>query len=249
MANAEVLEFHTRILRLTLAVQESRAYWESVDPQLRGTQRVERVERAFSERWFGNKSLARVRLLLANFAARFDVFPDALEVLRRWRPTEPTTRALVCHWHVQLTDPLYRSFTGEWLPEWSSLGAGRPFDRDTVARWVSSLPGATWAPATRFQFATKLLTAASEAGLVSSAKKSSRTVLQPRVPDEALGYLIRLLRKVGHAGTWSANPYLRSVGLTDPDATEARLRRLPDVSYRRMGDLVELEATPLESLA
>ena len=58
MPNAEVDAFHTRILRVTLAVQESRAYWEAVDPEVRG---AARVERAFSERWFGNKSLARAR--------------------------------------------------------------------------------------------------------------------------------------------------------------------------------------------
>jgi hypothetical protein len=40
---AEVQEFHTRILRLTLAVQESRAYWEAVDPAVGGTPRVERA--------------------------------------------------------------------------------------------------------------------------------------------------------------------------------------------------------------
>lgn len=246
MARAEPLEaFHTRILRLTLAVQESRTYWESVEPRLKGTARV---ERAFSERWFGNKSLARVTLLLNNFAVRFDAYPEALELLRRWRPTDPTTRALVCHWHLQLADPLYRAFTGDWLPEWSAAGPDRSFDRNTVARWLVSLPGSTWAPATRFQFATKLMTTAGEAGLLSAAKRGARTVLRPRVPDEALGYLVRLLRLAGHPQSWTDNPFFRSVGL-DADTAEARLRRLPNVTYRRLGNLVELEATPLGALS
>jgi hypothetical protein len=242
VANAEVDAFHTRILRLTLAVQESRAYWEAVDPEVRGPARV---ERAFSERWFGNKSLARVKLLLANFAVRFDAYPDALAALRRWRPADPGTRPLLCHWHMQLADPLYRAFTGDWLP--ARLADGRKeFDADAVARWVGARPDADWAPATRYGFATKLTRAAAEAGLVS-AGKAPRAALLPRVPDEALGYLVRLLQLVTHTGGWGDNPYLRSVGLTH-DAVDTRLRRLPDVTYRRMGSLVELNASPLGAL-
>lgn len=244
MPNAEVQAMHTRILRLTLAVQESRAFWEAVDPTLQG---AARVERAFNNRWFGNKSLARVKLLLSNFAARFDAYPEALGTLRRWRPTELGTRALVCHWHLQLSDPLYRRFTGEWLP--ARLDDGRrQFDRDTVSRWVGDVGPAAIAPSTRFQYATKLIRAADEAGLVSPSTEGPRTALTPRVPDEALGYLVRLLQLVPHEGTWQDNAYFRSVGLT-PHLVDLRLRRLPDVTYRRMGELEELTASPMGALA
>lgn len=244
MENDEVKAFHTRILRLTLAVQESRAYWESVDPVLKGPARV---ERAFTERWFGNKSLARVKLLLSNFHSRFDEYPDALETLRKWRPSELGTRALICHWHLQLSDPLYRQFTGAWLP--ARLDDGRrQFDTDTVARWVADVGSAAMAPSTRYQYATKLIRAADEAGLVSPSKDGPRTALTPRVPDEALGYLVRLLQLVPHEGTWQDNAYFRSVGLT-AELVDVRLRRLPDVTYRRMGELVELTASPLGAMA
>lgn len=244
MENGEATAAHTRILRLTLAVQESRAYWESVDPSLKGSARV---ERAFTERWFGNKSLARVKLLLSNFAARFDAYPDALETLRKWRPTELGTRALVCHWHLQLSDPLYRQFTGTWLP--ARLDDGRrQLDTDTVARWIADVGASALAPSTRYQFATKLVRAADEAGLVSPSKDGPRMALTPRVSDEALGYLVRLLQLVPHEGTWHDNAYFRSVGLT-PELVDVRLRRLPDVTYRRMGELVELTASPLGAMA
>lgn len=244
MAGGEATAFHTRILRLTLAVQESRAYWEAVDPAVVG---AARVERAFSERWFGNKSLARVKLLLSNFAARFEAYPEALDTLRRWRPVELGTRALVCHWHLQLSDPLYRMFSGDWLP--TRLDDGRrQFDRDIVARWVGDVGHTAIAPSTRFQYATKLIRAADEAGLVSSSQDGPRTALTPRVPDEALGYLVRVLQLVPHEGTWQDNAYFRSVGLT-PELVDARLRRLPDVTYRRMGELVELTASPLGAMA
>ncbi len=244
MPGGEATAFHTRILRLTLAVQESRAYWEAVDPEVVG---AARVERAFNERWFGNKSLARVKLLLSNFAARFEAWPEALDTLRRWRPSELGTRALVCHWHLQLSDPLYRTFTGDWLP--TRLDDGRrQFDRDTVARWLGDVGHTAIAPSTRFQYAAKLIRTADEAGLVSASKDGPRTALTPRVPDEALGYLVRILQLVPHEGTWQDNAYFRSVGLT-PELVDARLRRLPDVTYRRMGELVELTSSPLGAMA
>jgi hypothetical protein len=240
--NVEATSFHTHILRLTLVVQESRAYWESVDSSIQGTARI---ERAFTERWFGNKSLARVKLLLSNFAARFDQYPPSLDTLRWWQPDDVGTRPLVCHWHLQLSDPLYRAFTGAWLAAKHDDGR-RNFDTDTVARWVGTLPNAKWAPSTRYQFASKLIRAADEAGLVSTVSEGQRTALVPRVPDEALGYLVRLLSGVTHAGSWRDNPYLRSVGLVNDEA-DGRLRRLPGIEYRRMGELFELEASPLEA--
>lgn len=241
--NVEVHERHTRILRLTLAVAESRAYWSSVDPTQSG---AARIERAFNERWFGYKSLARVKLLLTNFATRFDAYPTALEALRHWSPEAPATRSLVCHWHLQLSDPLYRSFTGSWLTE--RRLSGRPqFDTDIVARALVSEGLDGVAPSTRQQYAMKLMRAADEAGLISPSNQGPRTALAPRVPDEALGYLVRVLRQLSFSGDWRDNPYFRSVGL-DADAVDARLRRLPDVSYQRMGELVEVEATPLEAL-
>ena len=71
--------------------------------------------------------MQRVRYLLANFVVRYDASPSALAALRRWGTMTPEARRLVCHFHLQLTDPLYRAFTGDFLPE--RRGAGL---RDTV---------------------------------------------------------------------------------------------------------------------
>ena len=91
VAQGEETVVHTRILRLALGIEESRAYWTHVDPTLPA---APRAIQAFEQRWFGAKSLHRVRTLLANFAARYDACPDALSVLRRWRSMDPegTTR-------------------------------------------------------------------------------------------------------------------------------------------------------------
>ena len=107
----EADQVHTRLLQCALAVDESRAYWDRVDPDASRPS----AQEAFDAFWFGAKSLPWVKILLLNMRARFDAFPEALRVLHAWRDMPPDTRAAICHWHLQLSDPLYRSFAGEFL--------------------------------------------------------------------------------------------------------------------------------------
>jgi hypothetical protein len=235
MRPAEATEIHTRLIRMALGIEESRAYWEHVDPSVPS---ASRALLAFEQRWFGSKSLERIRFLLLSFAKRYDAFPEALAVLRRWRGMDASTRQLVCHWHLQLSDPLYRRFTGDFLVARRSLRDPK-IDRDVVLRWVKNeLPG-RWAEATSIQVASKLLSAASEAGLISP-RRAPRTLLLPKVPDVALAYLLHLLRSVRFAGTFLENPYLASVGLVE-GFLDQRLRALPGITFRRLGSVTELE--------
>jgi len=233
----EATTVHTRLLRITLAVDESQAYWANEAPPL-SPQAATAF--AFEGRWFGGKSAARVGRLLSDMAVRYAAFPESLAVLRRWSAMSSATRRLVCHWHLQLSDPLYRRFTGLFLAERrAGRAASGDLTRDLVARWVRAEGGERWAPATCVQFASKLLSTAFEAGLVST-RRDPRPLAIPPVPDDALVYLLYLLRSVRFVGTLFENPYLASVGLTGP-LLDARLVRLEDVTYRRMGDVVDVE--------
>lgn len=235
LASSEETGIHTRLLRLALGVEESRAYWACMDPNVPA---APRALQAFEQRWFGAKSLERVRTLLSNFAARYDAFPEALEVLRRWREMSPQARQAICHWHLQLTDPLYRRFTGGFLVA-RRAGPQPKIDRDVVLHWFKrELPG-RWSESTCIQFASKLLSAASEAGLVSP-RRDPRSLLYPKVPDAALAYLLHLLRGITFEGTLTDNPYLASVGLTG-GFLDQRLRTLQGIDFRRMGQLTEFE--------
>ncbi len=232
---AEATEVHTRILRLALGVEDSRSYWEHVDPSVAV---ADRALLAFEQRWFGSKSLERVRFLLSSFVDRYDAFPEALSVLRRWRSMDAATRQVICHWHLQLSDPLYRRFTGTFLVE--RRGHRDPkVDRDIVLRWVKTEFPDRWSAATCVQFASKLLSAASEAGVIST-KRDPRTLLTPKVPDLALAYVLHLLRGVRFAGTLTENPYLASVGLVE-GFLDQRLRALHGITFRRMAHLTEFE--------
>jgi hypothetical protein len=231
----EVTAVHTGILRCTLAADESQIYWQHFDPQ---EPAVRRNLRAFEERWFGGKSQARVKSLLANLSARFDAHPRAVETLRAWDGMPPATRRIICHWHLQFVDPLYRRFSSELLPDRRS-GARDTIDRDVISRWVESQASGRWSASTRAAFGTKLLTTAVEVGLVQ-ARGAARHLALPRVDDDALAYLLRWLGTVRYDGTFVVNPYLVSLGLTG-DAVDERLHALPNLSYRRAGDVIELD--------
>ena len=231
---AEVTELHTRLQRLALGVEESRAYWTNVDPEVPFARRA---LVAFERRWFGAKSLERVRTILADLTVRYDAVPPALAVLRRWRGMDPATRRSICHWHLQLADPLYRRFAGHFLVE-RREGPRPTLDRPVVLRWVKDQNPHRWGAATCVQFASKLLSAAKEAGLVTP--RDPRTILVPKVTDLALGYWLHFLRHVEIEGTLLENPYFASVGLSGTFLHE-RLRGLRGVRWHRMGDLDDVE--------
>lgn len=229
---SEITAIHTRIMRCALAVEDARAYWSV--PELGPY--AGRSNRAFKEYWFGARSHARVEVLLINMRVRFDAYPEALAVLRAWPDMDPGTRTQIGHWHLQLADPLYRAFTGTFLPErWAE---GRP--EITLARavaWVSDQDTGKWTMSSRMTFASKLMSAAAEAGLIGS-RRDPRPLRLPRVTDEALLYLLHLLRGVEFEGTLFENPYLASVGLTGGELS-ARLRALPGLRYERQGTLID----------
>ena len=228
---AEIRVAHSRLLKCTLEAENARAYWR------RATGMVPTTQQAFEACWFGARTLPRVEVLLFNFRARFGAFPKAQGVLHRWPEMPAETRAVICHWHVQLADPLYRAFTGRFLVE--RRESARPaVTRDLVFAWVTAEGPPAWTLTTRIEYASKLLSTAYAAGLVAT-NRDPRPLRLPRISDDALSYVLYLLRTVDFDGTILDNPYLTSVGLAG-ETLDARLRQIPSLSFRRMGDLVDL---------
>jgi hypothetical protein len=229
---AEATEIHTRLLKCALEVEDCRAYWAHAAASLAPGA----ASAAFEQYWFGARSLARVEVLLSNMRARFGAFPAALEVLSRWPEMTPEIRRVVCHWHLQLADPLYRAFTGDFLA--TRRAEGRPeVTRQVVITWVGHAAMSRWTLPTRIQCASKLLSAAHSAGLIAKTR-DPRPLSLPRVPDVALEYLFYLLRHTAFSGSLLQNPYARSVGL-EGHALESRLGGLPGLGFGRQGDLVD----------
>jgi hypothetical protein len=230
----ESTEPHSRLLRCSLCIEESRAYWARVDP---GAPRASSAA-AFEASWFGTKSEAWTTELLSNMRVRFDAFPAALRVLAGWRSMTPETRRLICHFHLQLTDPLYRAFTGGFL--FARRDALHPeIHRQTVIQWVVEHGPERWALKTQIQFASRLLSCALAAGLLSG-KRDPRAAIAPRVPDDALSYLLHVLRAVQFKGSFVSNPYLASLGIVGGHLAD-RFRALSSIEFRQVGDVHELE--------
>lgn len=229
----ETTEAHSRLLRCSLCVEESRAYWANVDPDRPRESAVD----AFEQSWFGTKSEPWTTELLSNMRVRFDAFPETLRVLAAWRTMRFETRRLICHLHIQLTDPLYRAFTGSFLPE--RRESIRPsVHRQTVIDWVAANGPDRWALKTQLQFATRLLSCSFSAGLLGG-NRDPREALTPRVPDEVLSYLLYLLREISFDGTLIRNPYLSSLGIVGA-IVDDRLQALTSIDYRRVGSTFEI---------
>lgn len=235
MMAEEVSRDHTNLLKMSLAVEESRIYWENFDP---GIPQNRLAPIAFENRWFGDKSMPRVRTILADFKNRYNAFPQALEVLRCRRPQRLFDRRNLCHWHMQLSDPIYRDFTGTFLTE-RRLHSWPSIDRNVVMRWLQDRVGDRWAVATRKKIAQSLMTSAAEAGLCTP-EKQQRALFYPPVSDTSLTYLLYLLRQTRFNGTLLSNSYLLSVGLSD-GFLEKRLLRLKEIRFNRMGELTSFE--------
>ena len=228
----EATEMHTRLHKCALIVDESRAYWQ----RRASIGRVPSSKEAFDQCWFGAKSLSWVTLLLLNLRTRYDAFPESHQVLQRWSAMTPDTRTVICHWHMQLTDPLYRAFTGDYLVSRREL-ANPEIHVNSVVSWVKNNGQSSWTLSTKKKLAFRLLSVASSAGLITG-RRDPRIPVFPRINDEALTYILYILRDISTSGTRLDNPYLSSVGLTGP-VLEARLRKLPTMKFQRVADVVE----------
>ncbi len=231
---AETTTVHTRILRCMLALDDSYSYWQRVETAVPIGQRA-RV--AFECRWFGTKSEARIRTLMTDMAERFDAYPEALAMLHEVGTVPAQLRPFICHIHTQLSDPIYRHFTGELLPTRRAQGQ-TTIDRDGVARWVDTLEPGRWSASTCVKFASNLLATAADVGFVVG-KKDPRKLTIPAIPDWILGYTLYLLRDTQVEGTLESNPYLRSFGI-DGNAFRRLGARVPGVRITELGGVIDI---------
>jgi hypothetical protein len=217
-----------------LAADDCAAYWRHVDT---GVPPGRRAAVAFEQRWFGTKSEARVRTLMTDMLERFDAYPEALALLQKVGRIPAGLRALVCHLHTALADPVYRRFTGDFLAQRRAEGR-TTVDRPSVARWVESLAPDRWSPVTRVKFASNLLATALDVGLVRG-RRDPRELPALNAPAVAVGYALYLLRGVRIDGSLTDNAYLRSLGV-DADALARHALRIPGVRVAELGGVVEV---------
>lgn len=178
---------HTGLLRMGLEVGPSMVYWQRAKENEDG---LAHRQRATEEGWFPELSPARLRYLMGELEKRFPA--GTLRALKEWRPEAERQAPLVCHWHLQWSDPLYRDFTSGYLVgAWAGPEAG--VSVPAVDSWLSQRgTHADWSPSTRRRLASGLLAAASDAGFLKGTgrDKELRTVT---VDAASMAYLQSLL--------------------------------------------------------
>ena len=206
----EVSTPHTGLLRLGLATTYSVAFWTRATEDLA----VGEMARAAEEQhWFGEISSSRVRYVVRHLQKRFP-YP-ARELLGFQPRPDSSSDALICHWHLQLHDPLYRDYTSLYLLRcWS--GPTTSVTIDETEKWVRSRPSARdWEANTQRRMASGLMSAATEAGLIGKTGREERELKLPAVQKFDRDYLRELIQL---AGIEDADPYLASVGQSGEEA-------------------------------
>ena len=201
----EVTAPHTGLLRLGLAVPQSLIFWERATSDLKTS---DLAREAFEAHWFGDSTQARTRYLIGQLQRRFPF------VVRQALRSELANlqKELICHWHLQLTDPLYRAYTGEFILScWS--GTTTSIDLESSVDWVREQPIAqNWQPATIRRLASGLLSAATDAGLCKGNSRTEKELRIPTVTEADMKYLALLLDQ---AECRDRLPYSLSVGRSE----------------------------------
>ena len=199
---------HTALLRLGLAAPQSILFWQKAVEDLPLPQLC---QKAFEEQWFPELSKSRLTYLVGQMQKRFPFV--SRELLGFRARSEPQQNLLICHWHLQLTDPLYRSFSSNFLMDcWSNPTTSVSLEAST--RWVEKQEIAReWQASTVRRMASGLLSAASDAGLCSSKGRGERELKLPLVKADDIDYLKALLN-LAKAGNHLPH-YLMSVGKSD----------------------------------
>ena len=157
----EVSVPHTGLLRLGLATAYSVIFWSRATEDIPAAEIARTAE---EQGWFGDISSSRVRYVVRQLQKRF---PYPARKLLGFQPRAGSGQdALVCHWHLQLNDPLYRHYTSHYLLGcWS--GPTTSVTLDGTEQWVRGRPSAReWKANTQRRMASGLMSAATEAGLI-----------------------------------------------------------------------------------
>ncbi len=205
----EVNQEHTGLLRMGLEVDSSVTFWSRAEP---GESASARRSRAIAEGWFSGLSEVRQKYLLSELGKRF---PDGvLPALKAWKPEQESQSSLVCHWHLQWSDPLYRVFcTDFWVSRWASPEA--TIDNKAVQGWLEKRGSHTdWSPSTLRRLASGLLSAVTDAGLCQGSGKNRRELRVLQATPKSLAYLMAFLSQQADTGV-SEDAYLCGISVTE----------------------------------
>ena len=199
---------HTTMIRMAARINESKTYLINYSEALN---RSELKNSAWNESWFGFLGDSIFAVLISGLYNRFGQFPKQVSVLKQWINSgiEHYDFNLVCHLHIQLTDPYYRWLTGEYLPERCNSGLGT-FNADLIQADFAAYSTKKMKSNTCRRLLSNLLSSAVECGLLSG--KAQRQFETPIVSSKLFGYLVYTLQEFNFPmSDLRESPYIQSI--------------------------------------
>jgi hypothetical protein len=199
---------HLTMVNLPARIRETKAYIQNYSEKMT---RSELKKIAWDEAWFGFLGDRIFSVLISGLYNRFGQFPKLISVLKDWidNGIEHYDFNLVCHLHIQLTDPYYRWLTGEYLPERLGAGLGS-FNAEIIQPDFISYSTKELKANTFRRLLSNLLRSAVECGLLSG--KEHRHFETPIVSTRFFGYLVYTLQEFNFPmSDLCDSPYIKSI--------------------------------------
>lgn len=200
----------TLIMKVGARLDETRIFLRNVD--LLDDLKLQK-EKVWNEQWFGFLSEEMTeRLVYANYQ-RFTQFPDLIQVIKNWmnKGLENHDFKLICHFHIQLSDPFYRWATGDYFYERYKDGfddISSPILTKKLEEQFKNLKTLTTQSYNRIS--RGILSSARDTGILKG--KADKSFNTPLVSIEFLGYVIYSLQKFDFPFSELPNsPYIKSI--------------------------------------
>jgi len=213
-------EASTTMMKVGARLEESRSYLNFVNFE---DSLKKQKEKAWNEQWFGFLPEQILETVVFALYQRFGQFPLIVKVLKTWidKGLDNHDFKLLCHFHIQLTEPYYRWATGQYFYQRYNEG----FDdipSNILGKQLEKAFGKEKDLSSQSyqRLARGILSTARDTGILKG--KAEKFFAHPLVSIEFLGYLVYALYHFKFPfGEFVTSPYIQSV-IKD----EAQLRRL-----------------------
>lgn len=159
-----VTDYHFHLLKVNALIPETRTFIS----RCAETHAAISVDTAIRERWFGNRSDARVKNFLQVFNLRYRKYGKVFDLLLRYH--QKFTLAdwqVVVLVHLLVSDPFFRWFVSEFL---AKIPIKSPVSTQALFRSLNSTMPDHIRSNTRVTYAMKLITAAKAVGLIDATE-------------------------------------------------------------------------------
>lgn len=156
-----VTDYHFHLLKVNALIPETRTFVA----RCAETHEAISVDTAIRERWFGNRSDARVKNFLQVFNLRYRKYHKVFNLLLRYHQ-----RLTLADWqvvvlvHLLVSDPFFRWFVTEFI---AKMPIKSPVSTQSVFRSLNAIMPDHIRSNTRETYAMKLITAAKAVGLIN----------------------------------------------------------------------------------